>query len=93
MALPVLDAPVRVVRDGMGYRVPLVVRQVVPDQIRGGVYMPAHETYLVVKPGHWEHRKAALGSGQVGIAEFEIEVDPVSVWPAGSSWEVPRGGP
>ena len=73
MALPVLGAPVRVARDGMGYRVPLVVRQLVPDQIRGGVYIPAHETYLVVKPGHWEHHKAAVERDGADMTEFDIE--------------------
>lgn len=43
----------------LGYRVPLVVRQRVPAQIRGGVYMPAHETYVVLQPGHWELGGAA----------------------------------
>ena len=93
MALPVLGAPVRVARDGMGYRVPLVVRQVVPDQIRGGVYIPAHETYLVVKPGHWEHHKAAVERDGADMTEFDIEGVQIPAWPAGSSLEVPRGGP
>ena len=43
----------------MGYRVPLVVRQQVPAQIRGGVYVPAHETYVVLRPGYWEAQGAA----------------------------------
>ena len=93
MALPVLAAPVRVTRDGMGYRVPLVVRQVVPDQIRGGVYIPAHETYLVVKPGHWEHHKAAVERDGADMIESDIEGVQIPVWPAGSSLEVLRGGP
>ena len=93
MALPVLGAPVRVARDGMGYRVPLVVRQLVPDQIRGGVYIPAHETYLVVKPGHWEHHKAAVERDGADMTEFDIEGVQIPAWPAGSSLEVPRGGP
>jgi len=38
----------------LGYRVPLVVRQRVPARIVGGVYVPAHETYVVLQPGHWE---------------------------------------
>ena len=88
-----VGAPAPVARDGMGYRVPLVVRQLVPDQIRGGVYIPAHETYLVVKPGHWKHHKAAVGSGQAEMTEFDIEGGPIPAWPAGSSLEVPRGGP
>lgn len=43
----------RVLRDSLGYRVPLVVRQEVPDQIKGGVYVPAHETYVIARAGHW----------------------------------------
>lgn len=43
----------------LGYRVPLVVWQRVPAQMRGGVYMPAHETYVVLQPGHWEAQGAA----------------------------------
>lgn len=43
-----------VARNGLGYRVPLVVRQRVPAQILGGVYMPEHETYVVLRPGYWE---------------------------------------
>ena len=41
-------------RGTLGYRVPLVVRQRVPARIIGGVYMPAHETYVVLRPGYWE---------------------------------------
>ena len=50
---------VPVARGALGYRVPLVVRQRVPAQIRGGVYMPAHETYVVLQPGYWEAQGAA----------------------------------
>ena len=57
-ARPCTRVPVE--RDGaLGYRVPLVVRQPVPAQIRGGVYVPAHETYVVLRPGHWEAQGAA----------------------------------
>ena len=93
MALPVLAAPVRVTRDGMGYRVPLVVRQVVPDQIRGGVYIPAHETYLVVKPGHWEHHKAAVERDGADITEFDVDGGRMPDWSVVLPSEVLRGGP
>lgn len=53
----------------MGYRVPLVVRQRVPAQIRGGVYMPAHETYVVPRPGHWEPQSAAEGPVAATVSE------------------------
>ena len=57
--LPPVRMRVPAARGALGYRVPLVVRQRVPAQIRGGVYMPAHETYVVLQPGHWEPEGAA----------------------------------
>ena len=41
-------------RGVMGYRLPLVSRQEVPDQIVSGVFIPAHTTFVIVKPGAWE---------------------------------------
>lgn len=41
-------------RGVMGYRLPLVSRQEVPDQIVSGVLIPAHTTFVIVKPGAWE---------------------------------------
>ena len=41
-------------RGVMGYRLPLVSRQEVPDQIVSGVFIPAHTTFVIVKPGSWE---------------------------------------
>ena len=38
----------------MGYRLPLVSRQEVPDQIVSGVLIPAHTTFVIVKQGAWE---------------------------------------
>ena len=38
----------------MGYRLPLVSRQEVPDQIVSGVLIPAHTTFVIVKEGAWE---------------------------------------
>ena len=49
--------PVRVphtLRGVMGYRIPLVSRQEVPDQIVSGVLIPAHTTYVILQPGYWE---------------------------------------
>ena len=46
-----------VTRRALGYRVPLVVKQRVPARIHGGVYVPAHETYVVLRPGYWEARR------------------------------------
>ena len=59
MRVPTPRGGIAVARGAMGYRVPLVVRHQVPAQIRGGVYIPAHETYVVLQPGYWEAVDAA----------------------------------
>ena len=41
-------------RGVMGYRMPLVSRQELPDQVVSGVLMPAHTTFVILKPGYWE---------------------------------------
>ena len=41
-------------RGAMGYRLPLVSRQQVPDQVVSGVLIPAHTTYVILQPGYWE---------------------------------------
>lgn len=41
-------------RGVMGYRLPLVSRQEVPDQIVSGVLIPAHTTFVILKAGSWE---------------------------------------
>ena len=41
-------------RGVMGYRMPLVSRQGVPDQVVSGVLIPAHTTFVILKPGRWE---------------------------------------
>ena len=51
-------------RGVMGYRMPLVSRQGVPDQVVSGVLIPAHTTFVVLKPGHWE---------LVGLGPREVE--------------------
>ena len=48
----------------MGYRMPLVSRQGVPDQVVSGVLIPAHTTFVILKPGHWE---------LVGLEPVEVE--------------------
>ena len=40
-------------RGVMGYRLPLVSRQEVPDQIVSGVLIPAHTTFVILKAGSW----------------------------------------
>ena len=55
--LPPESDPVLVpgtLRGVMGYRLPLVSRQELPDQVVSGVLIPAHTTYVILKPGHWE---------------------------------------
>ena len=54
-------------RGSLGYRVPLVVRQRVPAQIRGGVFIPAHEAYVVLQPGYWEAEDADEDSATAGV--------------------------
>ncbi|MDE2964094.1 MAG: hypothetical protein OXU26_09290 [Acidobacteriota bacterium] len=44
----------RTLRGVMGYRMPLVSRQVVPDQVVSGVLIPAHTAFVILKPGYWE---------------------------------------
>ena len=44
----------RTLRGVMGYRLPLVSRQEVPDQIVSGVLIPAHTTFVILKEGSWE---------------------------------------
>ena len=49
--------PVRVpgtLRGVMGYRLPLVSRQEVPDQVVSGVLIPAHTTFVILRGGEWE---------------------------------------
>ena len=49
--------PVRMpgtLRGVMGYRLPLVSRQELPDQVVSGVLIPAHTTYVILQPGYWE---------------------------------------
>ena len=41
-------------RGVMGYRLPLISRQELPDQVVSGVLIPAHTTYVILEPGYWE---------------------------------------
>ena len=52
-------------RGVMGYRLPLVSRQELPDQVVSGVLIPAHTTYVILQPGHWE---------LVGLSPDEVEL-------------------
>jgi len=65
--LPLIQPPVVVpenLRGVMGYRMPLVSRQGVPDQVVSGVLIPAHTTFVILKPGYWE---------LVGLEPGEVE--------------------
>ena len=55
----------RTLRGVMGYRLPLVSRQALPDQVVSGVLIPAHTTYVILQPGHWE---------LVGLSPDEVEL-------------------
>ena len=52
-------------RGVMGYRLPLVSRQELPDQVVSGVLIPAHTTYVILQPGHWE--LVGLSPDEVGF--------------------------
>ena len=68
LIVPAPRGSILVARGAMGYRVPLVVKQEVPDQIQGGVYIPAHEAYVVLRPGSWD-----LEGPHEGLTETEPE--------------------
>jgi len=44
----------KTLRGVMGYRMPLVSRQTVPDQVVSGVLIPSHTTFVILRPGFWE---------------------------------------
>ena len=52
-------------RGVMGYRLPLVSRQEVPDQVVSGVLIPGHTTYVILRQGEWE---------LTGLSAAEIEL-------------------
>ena len=73
-------------RGVVGYRLPLVSRQQVPAQVVSGVLIPAHTTYVILRPGHWE---------LVGLSSAEVEALRAAAAradePAVQSKPVPRG--
>lgn len=88
LIVPTPRSSTPVVRGAMGYRAPLVVKQEVPDQIQGGVYIPAHEAYVVLRPGYWD-----LEGANEGLTETEHEAsatkgsgDVVKPEPKRSNW-------
>jgi len=76
-------------RGVMGYRMPLVSRQAVPDQVVSGVLIPAHTTFVILKPGYWElvgldpgdveylRDAAARAEAEVLAAEPDSDPEPV----------------
>ena len=76
-------APPHVPRGAMGYRLPLVSRQELPVQVVSGVVMPAHHTYVILRPGHWE----LLTEGGEIVLPVEAVVEKPEPAPE-SSWTI-----
>ena len=72
-------------RGVMGYRLPLISRQELPDQVVSGVLIPAHTTYVILEPGYWElvglspdeatATRAAADKGTAGELSADSEPD------------------
>ena len=58
-------------RGVMGYRMPLVSRQALPDQVVSGVLIPAHTTYVILQPGYWE--LIGLTPDEVNVLQMAAE--------------------
>ena len=58
-------------RGVMGYRLPLVSRQELPDQVVSGVLIPAHTSYVILQPGYWE--LVGLSPGDVDALRATVE--------------------
>ena len=83
-SVPQARGGTRVLRGSFGYRVPLVVQQVVPDQIKGGVYVPAHEMYVIAREGHWEVEE--VGGELTGLRLTPGEAVSATAADAAESW-------
>ena len=71
-------------RGVMGYRLPLISRQEVPDQIVSGVLIPAHTTFVILRGGEWElvglspdEVRRLKGAAEAAAAPPETEPPPV----------------
>ena len=71
-------------RGVMGYRLPLISRQEVPDQIVSGVLIPAHTTFVILRGGEWElvglspdEVRRLKGAAEAAAAPPESEPPPV----------------
>ena len=70
----------------MGYRMPLVSRQELPIQVVSGVVIPAHHTYVILRPGHWE---LLMEGGEIVLPVEPVEAVLEEPEPTpGSSWTV-----
>ena len=63
-------------RGVMGYRLPLVSRQKVPAQVVSGVLIPAHTTYVILRPGYWERVGATEVEAVPAITDAETGEPP-----------------
>ena len=73
-------------RGVMGYRMPLVSRQELPIQVVSGVVIPAHHTYVILRPGHWE---LLMEGGEIVLPAEPVEAVLEEPEPTpGSSWTV-----
>ncbi|MDE0208037.1 MAG: peptidoglycan-binding domain-containing protein [Candidatus Tectomicrobia bacterium] len=82
-------------RGVMGYRLPLVSRQEVPDQVVSGALMPAHTTFVILRPGYWEltgltpEEVKVLERTAAGARERPLPVKPPVLSP-GENWTLLR---
>ena len=79
-------------RGVMGYRMPLVSRQELPDQVVSGVLIPAHTTFVILRPGYWE--LTGLSPDDVEYlrdAAARSEAEALAVQPEPQSAPVRRG--
>ena len=78
------------VRGVMGYRLPLVSRQEVPAQVVSGVLIPAHTTYVILRPGYWERVGATEGEAVSAIADAGADNPPSQVKTGIRGWSIWR---
>ena len=71
----------------MGYRLPMVSRQHVPDQVVSGVLVRAHETYVILRPGYWELLQA---DGGIVVPARQAPAPEVAAPPQGRRWWKPN---
>ena len=77
-------------RGAMGYRLPLVSRQKVPAQVVSGVLIPAHTTYVILRPGYWERVGSTEGEAVSAIANAEADDPPAQSKSGIRGWSIWR---